>query len=249
MITADLELQRSRTSPQLSKMAPVPLNFQQFTTVRDKTNMNELKWLEQVKTDLKLNSNQVKLSDKHILSGKINDTMTNLREMLARLSNDEALKYTRQCRLIVAKLRKCWVDLNDEMKSLSKTKAHVESAIDHVRKDLQINQDTFEGRIHRAQLEIVSRFVSVLDYQVKHTRICEADDDVCLLACLFVVQQSKTPDTVDDILVNEKQNLLAYKKNLEFVLKIVQEHLLVLARFFCMICLRFEQTFCRQLSI
>ena len=68
-------------------------------------NMNELKWLEQVKTDLKLNSNQVKLSDKHILSGKINDTMTNLREMLARLSNDEALKYTRQCRLIVAKLR------------------------------------------------------------------------------------------------------------------------------------------------
>ena len=79
-------------------------------------NMNELKWLEQVKTDLKLNSKQVKLSDKHILGRKINDTLTNLREVLARLSNDEALKYTRQCRLIVAKLRKCWVDLNDEMK-------------------------------------------------------------------------------------------------------------------------------------
>ena len=102
-------------------MAPVPLNFQQFTSVRDKTNMNDeheraqLARAGQDRPQAQQQAGQAERQAHTQRQDKINDTLTNLREVLARLSNDEALKYTRQCRLIVAKLRKCWVDLNDEM--------------------------------------------------------------------------------------------------------------------------------------
>ena len=66
--------------------------------------------------------------------------------MLNELSNNDAFLYARQCRVVVAKLRLCWNDVNDEIKSLLKHKEYTEAAIDHIRKDLIINQESVKLR-------------------------------------------------------------------------------------------------------
>ena len=124
--------------------------------IRQKTSINESKWKDQVKQDMKINNDAIIQSDKHIFISKLEDPLTNLREVLAKLSNNEAFKYMRQCRLIVGKLQKCWVDVNEELKPLTKSKEYLESAIEHVRKDIIITQETIDSRIHRPPLEPVN---------------------------------------------------------------------------------------------
>lgn len=121
----------------------------------EQTRQNELKWKSQTMNDMKLNSSAIDKSDKNIFVGKHQDPLTNLREVLRTLSNKEAFKYMRQCRLVVAKLKKCWVDVNEEVKALSRTKEYVESSVEHVRKDLIINQETIDGRLHKPSREPV----------------------------------------------------------------------------------------------
>jgi hypothetical protein len=66
--------------------------------------------------------------------------------MLNEMSNTEAFLYARQCRVVVAKLRLCWTDVNEEIKSLLKHKEYTEAAIEHIRKDLIINKETVNMR-------------------------------------------------------------------------------------------------------
>jgi len=95
-------------------------------------------------------------SDKHIYLSKNEDPLTNLRDVLRTLSNAEAFKYMRQCRLTVGKLRACWVEVNEEIKSLVKNKEYLESALEHVRKDMIINNETIENRVKRPATEPVN---------------------------------------------------------------------------------------------
>lgn len=69
-----------------------------------------------------------------------------MRDTLAQLSNTEAFLYARQCRVVVAKLRLCSNDVNEEIKSLLKHRDYTEAAIDHIRKDLIINRDSVHMR-------------------------------------------------------------------------------------------------------
>ncbi len=62
------------------------------------------------------------------------------------MSNTEAFLYARQCRVVVAKLRLCWTDVNEEIKSLLKHKEYTEAAIEHIRKDLIINKEAVNMR-------------------------------------------------------------------------------------------------------
>lgn len=72
--------------------------------------------------------------------------MPHVRELLSELSNAEAFLYARQCRVVVAKLRLCWMDVNEEIKSLAKHKEYTEAAIEHIRKDLIINKESLSMR-------------------------------------------------------------------------------------------------------
>jgi hypothetical protein len=74
------------------------------------------------------------------------DPLPHVREMLNELSNAEAFLYARQCRVVVAKLRLCWSDINEEIKSLLKHKEYTEATIDHIRKDLIINKESVNIR-------------------------------------------------------------------------------------------------------
>ncbi|CAF1449070.1 unnamed protein product [Rotaria sordida] len=68
------------------------------------------------------------------------DPLPYVRGILNELSNTEAFLYARQCRVVVAKLRLCWSDVNEEIKSLLKHKEYTAAAIEHIRKDLIINR-------------------------------------------------------------------------------------------------------------
>jgi hypothetical protein len=74
------------------------------------------------------------------------DPLPQTRELLNELSNAEAFLYARQCRVVVSKLRLCWSDVNEEIKSLSKHKEYTEAAIEHIRKDLIINKESVNMR-------------------------------------------------------------------------------------------------------
>ena len=74
------------------------------------------------------------------------DPLPHVRELLNELSNAEAFLYARQCRVVVAKLRLCWNDVNEEIKSLLKHKEYSEAAIEHIRKDLIINKESVDLR-------------------------------------------------------------------------------------------------------
>ncbi|CAF1475148.1 unnamed protein product [Rotaria sordida] len=69
------------------------------------------------------------------------DPLPYVRDMLNELSNTKAFLYARQCRIVAAKLRLCWSDVNEEIKSLLKHKEYMEAAIEHIPKDLIINKE------------------------------------------------------------------------------------------------------------
>ena len=125
---------------------------------------NEKTYHNQVWNELKVNSQIIEKSDRNIFQAKCDDPLTNFRDILRNLSNKDAFKYMRQCRLIIGKLKKSWTDANEEVKSLNKNKEYLESAIDHIRKDIIINQEIIEGRVHKAYREPVNTICLAVAY-------------------------------------------------------------------------------------
>lgn len=149
---------RPMTAPQQPVYQYIPI------LNREKTENNEFYWRDQVKNQIETNNKQMERSDTHIFVSKRDDPLTNLREVLRTLSNSEAFRYMKQCRLMVAKLKKCWVDVNEEVKSLTKNKEYLESALDHIRKDLIINKETTDNRLHRPATEPVMMIFLVFNF-------------------------------------------------------------------------------------
>lgn len=144
-----LNPKRPQTVPNDSMNHAMP----QIVKNENSTKKNEQIYQNQVWNQINTNNRRMESSDRNIFQGKCDDPLTNFRDILRNLSNKDAFKYMRQCRLIVGKLKKCWTDVNEEVKSLNKNKEYVESAIDHIRKDIIINQEIIDGRIHKANRE------------------------------------------------------------------------------------------------
>lgn len=141
-------------APMMSSKVPTTTNLSSASA----SEKNEYVWRKDVRNKIEVNNRAIDKSDAHIFYSKRDDPLTNLREVLRTLSNTEAFKYMKQCRLNVAKLKKCWVEVNEEIKSLSRNKEYLESAIDHIRKDLIINKDIIDGRGNRCATEPVRFF-------------------------------------------------------------------------------------------
>ncbi|CAF4191745.1 unnamed protein product [Rotaria socialis] len=127
----------SRPSPTISEQLPQRLG---------RSLLSNDNWRQETMVDIRINAKAIEQSDQNILFGRGIDPLPHVREMLTELSNTEALLYARQCRVVVAKLRLCWGDINEEIKSLLKHKEYTEAAIDHIRKDLIINNESVKIR-------------------------------------------------------------------------------------------------------
>ncbi|CAF1499373.1 unnamed protein product, partial [Rotaria sordida] len=108
------------------------------------------------------NWRQETMADVHI------DPLLYVRGMLNELSNTEAFLYTRQCRIVVGKLRLCWSDVNEEIKSLLKHKEYIEAAIEHIRKDLIINKEN-NLQQHQPPLTVLPQLLSTLGFRLPCT--------------------------------------------------------------------------------
>ena len=150
-----LNQKRPQTVPNDSMNQSMP------TINESKSKQNEKVYANQVWTEINVNNRAINASDKNIFSGKTEDPLTNFRDILRNLSNKDAFKYMRQCRLVIGKLKKCWTDVNEEVKALNKNKEYLESSIDHIRKDIIINQEIIDGRVHKANREPVNKLLNL----------------------------------------------------------------------------------------
>ncbi|CAF1171808.1 unnamed protein product [Adineta ricciae] len=140
------ESPQPQQQPRLVKSSlPSPSIFQQKTRLSRSLLSND-NWREETMADVRVNSKVIEQSDRNILFGKGIDPLPHVREILNELSNTEAFLYARQCRVVVAKLRLCWIDVNEEIKSLLKHKEYTEASIEHIRKDLIINKESVSLR-------------------------------------------------------------------------------------------------------
>lgn len=110
-------------------------------------------WRNNTLKGIKLSQTIVQKSDKNCDIGRSMDPLPHLRDTVAQLSNEEIHRYTREVRGVVAKLRESLLETNEEIKSLTRGKEALEKAIEHTRKDLQLNKDSQENRLSRPTKE------------------------------------------------------------------------------------------------
>ncbi|CAF0947955.1 unnamed protein product [Adineta steineri] len=156
------EQQQQQQQPRIIQSClPSTMNFQQKPRLSRSLLSND-NWREETMGDVRVNTKIIEQSDRNILYGKgqisyktMNksnifhlgiDPLPHVRELLSELSNTEAFLYARQCRVVVAKLRLCWIDVNEEIKFLLKHKEYTEASIEHIRKDLIINKESVNVR-------------------------------------------------------------------------------------------------------
>ncbi|CAF4157742.1 unnamed protein product [Rotaria sordida] len=129
-LTFDKEPLKQKQIKRLSR--PSPAIIEQQLQCLDRSLLSNDNWWQETMADVRVNAKAI---EQNI------DPLPYVRDMLNELSNREAFLYARQCRVVVAKLRLCWIDVNEEIKSLLKHKEYTEAAIEHIRKDLIINKD------------------------------------------------------------------------------------------------------------
>lgn len=112
-------------------------------------------WRNSTLKGIKLSQTIVQKSDKSCDVGRSLDPLPHLRDTVAQLSNDEIHRYTREVRVIVAKLRESLLDTNEEIKALTRGKEALEKALEHTRKDIALNKDSQEIRVSRPARERV----------------------------------------------------------------------------------------------
>ncbi|WAR30651.1 CC105-like protein [Mya arenaria] len=110
-------------------------------------------WRNSTLKGIKLAQTIVQKSDKNCDIGRSMDPLPHLRDTVAQLSNDEIHRYARDVRGVVAKLRESLLETNEEIKSLTRGKESLEKALEHCRKDIQLNKDSQQNRLSRPTKE------------------------------------------------------------------------------------------------
>jgi hypothetical protein len=88
-------------------------------------------------------------ADHQNIQGRTLDPLPHIRDVLAQLSNDEAHRYFRQVRIVVLVLRENLIDTNEEIKSLTRGRELLERTIEHIRKDIKLNETSVLQRTSR----------------------------------------------------------------------------------------------------
>ena len=113
-------------------------------------------WRNNTVKGIQFSQNIIQRSDKGCEKGRSLDPVPHLRQIVAELSNDEAHRHFRGIRAVVFHLRETLLDTNEEIKSSSRTKDALEKALEHVRKDLKMNEDSKITRTFRPTREKVT---------------------------------------------------------------------------------------------
>jgi hypothetical protein len=112
-------------------------------------------WKKASVKNLQLGNAVMDRSERACELGKELDPLPSLRDNCIQQSNARIHAYVRATRAVVVKLRESLLDTNKEIKSLTRCKESLERALEHVRKDLLLNQRSCEVRAKRPPRERV----------------------------------------------------------------------------------------------
>ena len=125
-------------------------------------------WKNNTVRGIKMSQNIIQRSDKSCDIGRSTDPLPHLRDTLAELSNDEAHRYFREVRSVVARLRESLLETNEEIKSLTRGKEALEKSLEHRRKDLSLNRESSDIRLSRPARERVSTATVSIKYTSRY---------------------------------------------------------------------------------
>ena len=92
--------------------------------------------------NIKLSQTVVNRSDKACELGQQLDPLPSLRDTSIQQSNARIHAYVRATRAVLVKLRESLLDTNEEIKSLIRGKEHLEKTLEHIRKDIILNNQS-----------------------------------------------------------------------------------------------------------
>lgn len=103
-------------------------------------------WARSTINNIKLAQTVVQRSDKFNDVGRQLDPLPSLRDKCIQQSNAQIHSYVRETRYVVIKLRDCLLDTEEEIKSLLRGKEKLEKVLEHIRKDILLNEESQSGR-------------------------------------------------------------------------------------------------------
>ena len=113
------------------------------------------KWKESSIHEIGLAQNVIARAENGLAVGRSADPLPFLRDVCVKESNDRIHAYVRATRNLVLKLRKWFIATNEEMKSLNRSKEALEKALEHERKDIDLNYESTQLREQRTSKEKV----------------------------------------------------------------------------------------------
>lgn len=112
-------------------------------------------WKRASVKNLQLGKAVVDRSEKACDLGQVVDPLPTRRDNCIQESNARIHAYVRATRAVIIKLRESLLDTNEEIKSLLRGKENLERTLEHIRKDLILNQKSCEVRATRPPREKV----------------------------------------------------------------------------------------------
>ena len=112
-------------------------------------------WRNSTINNLKMSQTMIKNAHKKGCVSRQIDPLPTYREICVEQTNNKLLCYMRRTRGVVVKLHEVLGEANEEIKSLIKCKENLESLLENVRIDGQLNKTSIKLRNHRPEREKV----------------------------------------------------------------------------------------------
>lgn len=110
-------------------------------------------WRNRTLRGIKMSEDIIKRSIKHASNRQSADPAPFMREFLIRLTNDEILKYFRELREVVVKLRQAVECINSEIVTMTRYQDKLHKELDFLRKDIVVNRESRRMRKTRPLAE------------------------------------------------------------------------------------------------
>jgi len=117
------------------------------------------KWKRGAINNIKLAQTVVQRSDKFNELGRQLDPLPSLRDNCIQQSNAQIRSYMRAARSVVTKLRENLLNTEEIIKSFLKSKEKLETALEHIRKDIILNEQSRTGRTTKPSKEQVYNII------------------------------------------------------------------------------------------
>ena len=135
-------------------------------TTRSTNSVGPTAWKSGTVAAMEESDGVVRRAGKMVEIGRRTDPLPTLRDVLADLSNEQARIYFRQIGQVVHLLRDTLIDVNAEIKALTRSKETLDRALAGVKRDLVVNKESQQMRVRRPAAEKVCRKERVADREM-----------------------------------------------------------------------------------